>query len=140
MRVLRDALHDHLRAGNLVVMATNDVQFALHATRVVFLQNGRKIADAPPAQLLQQLPGATRIEVVLSGQPEREPAFPPDVSATRVEDAYLVDAKDASALPQVCGALIAAGAVIGAVNVHEPNLADVYRQLTGQELKRDADV
>jgi ABC-2 type transport system ATP-binding protein len=131
-------LQDRARAGSTVVMGTNDVHTAMLASRVLFLHRGKKVADAAPGELLRSVAGVARIDVSLASPPERAPVFPSGVTALHAAEGYSVEAADAAALPDVCAALLRAGARIREVRVREPDLADVFRTLTGEALNRDA--
>jgi ABC-type multidrug transport system ATPase subunit len=129
------ALLDRLRAtataGGAVVFAANDLARAGEvATRVVFLRAGRIVADAPPDALLRQVRGTVRFEIDLAG--EAPPVlFDDDVEAAAVAGGFVLDAASTAALPGVCRALEDAGARILAIRVHEVDLTDAWRAITG---------
>jgi energy-coupling factor transport system ATP-binding protein len=53
---LMDLLHERVRSGGAVVMANHDPRAALrYATRLVFLERGRVVVDAPVDQAFEQL-------------------------------------------------------------------------------------
>ncbi len=131
-----DALFEHLRAAarrtGAAVLATNDVRAASTvASRIVFLRDGGKIADAPPAELLAAVRGQTRIEIDLESAP---PAveFPIDVLVAAHARGWVLESpRGTSALAGICAALADADARVLAIRVNEPDLTDAFRVITG---------
>lgn len=135
---LHEILREHAQAGAAIVIATNDSRITVLADVVVFIHEGRVMASGSPAELLQSVEGATRIEVTLDGMPERTPDLPPDITASRSSSGLVFTvANGSAALPGLCSALVAAGARIRRVDIREPGFDDVFRQLTGVELGAD---
>jgi len=133
---LRALLASHAGSGAAVVFATNDL-FGLVpiATRILFLHDGRKVADAAPSTLLERVRGVTRFDVTLDGRPPHEIRFPPGAAGTLRDDGCVVETGAGTALlPEICAALVRAGARIRGIRVREPDLTDVFRDLTGAEL------
>ena len=132
--VLIEAVRARVRNGAIVMLGTHDVTTAMIATRVVFLHRGRKIADAAPAELLALVRESTRIEVSLATLPERAPEFPAGVVAATTATGFALEVSDAQLLPEICAALLHAGARIGSIQVREADLADLFNRLTGEPL------
>jgi ABC-2 type transport system ATP-binding protein len=133
---LAATLQAHAAKGGATVFATNDLAAATLATRIVFLHHGRMVADAPPAELMRGVAGKTRIEVALEGPPVTLPDFADDIRVAGVDGAGCTfETTRASALPEICAALLQAGAHIRSVRVREPDLGDAFRQLTGEDLR-----
>jgi len=133
---LRALLAAITRSGAAIVFATNDLHGLVPiATRIVFLHDGRKAADASPSSLLERVRGVTRFDIALDGQAPREIRFPPGATGTVRDGGCVVEtAAGTELLPGVCAALVQAGARIRAIRVREPDLTDVFRELTGAEL------
>jgi len=188
-------LLERAREGAAVVLATNEVREVPDwATRVLFLSEGRVVADDAPGSLLLRVKGRTLVtvrfrardeeaggkaEAGLGGDPSEgadegsEPApVPPGVLALLRDDespvgqdhtsrrASLEEGPDergarsgtgpsplvtlrvqtprgARLLPPLLEALLDSGAEIQDVRVREPDLRDVFRELTGKELTAD---
>lgn len=144
--VARAALVEHLRAaatrGAAIVLATNEVAGAARlAHRIVFMYAGRVVEDASTDELLARVRGRTRIEVDVAGPTDGVPAaadLPSIAGLTRIEalDGRIVaeSARGGHPLPALLEAILASGATIRDVRVREPDLGDVFRELTGQAL------
>ncbi|MCI0436699.1 MAG: ABC transporter ATP-binding protein [Gemmatimonadetes bacterium] len=135
--ILRELIVERSRAGAASVIATNDVHGVTPAaTRIAFLHDGRKIADATPAALLERVRGTTRIEVTMNGAlRDKAIVFPPESTAVFRDGGCTVETRRGTAiLPAVCAALVEAGAEIRGIRVREPDLVDVFRDLTGASL------
>lgn len=137
--VLHDLLRQRVADGAAVVLATNDLPFVRRvAHRIAFLHEGRKVADAPPSELLAAVEGRTTLEIGLEGPPPREVDYPPGLGVRPRPGGLVVESPDGpGVLPDVCRALLDAGAALREVRVREPDLADVFRALTGDELRED---
>lgn len=134
--VLRALLRERAADGTAVVMATNDLPFVRGvAHRVIFVHRGRKVADAPPEELLAGLEGRTALEVRLQGPVPDGVRYPEGVRVHPRPGGLVVEsAEGAEALPGVCRALLDAGAVLREVRVRKPDLGDAFLVLTGEEL------
>lgn len=138
-RTLREQLAARAAAGRTTIFATNDLDAAAFAGRIVFLHRGRAIADAPPVELLRLVQGSTRIDVGLGGPPAHPPAFTDDIAVTTTADGLTLRTdRGAAALAGICDALAAAGARILTLRVREPGLGDVFSLLTGGEALPEA--
>ena len=141
-------LRDRAGAGAAVVFATNEVrEVPGWATRVLFLHRGRVVADAPPDQLLARVRGRTRIAVTCVGgegaelapllrdgeEPVAEASESPGLRTVQIRTA-----RGARLLPPLLDALLDAGAEIRQVRVREPDLRDVFQELTGVELQAES--
>ena len=121
--------------GACVLLATNEPVLAGRlATRVVFLAEGEVVGQGTPRELLEKLSGTTQIEIAVSGE------IPPDLALEGVAITLLpgrVVAESpagASVLPELSATVLAAGAKIEKIAVREPDLADVFRELTGHDM------
>lgn len=135
-RVLRELLVEHAAAGATVVLATHDVVEAQRAcARVLFLHEGRIVLQGEPADLLRRADAGSQIEVELSA------VAPP---AIRLDGATVVHATPdrlelraaahGAVLPALCAELLEHGAVIRSIHVREPDLGDLFEQVTGARL------
>jgi len=134
------------------------------ATTVVLLHEGEVVAHGSPAELLAQVGGATRIEVYVAGPPPVGPApvgltpgDPTAASRTSVGPTTTLPAlaglpaeivsiqqlpgriiaeseSGADVLPQLVGAILAAGLKIERITIREPDLTDVFTLFTGLAL------
>ncbi|HEX7050455.1 MAG TPA: ABC transporter ATP-binding protein [Longimicrobiales bacterium] len=134
---LHEVLRDRAGAGAAIVLATHDVAAAARlCDRVVFLHDGRKVLEGAPDALIRRFSAGTRIDVRVQA------AHTPDI---RLPDAELVEAEPGrlllrsragtAILPELCAALLRAGAGIEAIHVLEPDLADVFRAATGRAIE-----
>lgn len=59
--------------------------------------------------------------------------FPDAARVTPTDTGWVLEtAAGAAVLPDVCGALASAGAAVSAIRVHDIDLADAFRVLTGE--------
>lgn len=134
---LQELLQEHARAGACVLMASHDTRFLQAAcSRVILMHHGRVVLDDTPAALLSKLNGTTHIDVEVDNA---------DFAVTRMNDLDIIargagfirisTRNGASALPAICSSLVAAGASIRTLRVHEPDLADVFAHATGARLE-----
>jgi ABC-type multidrug transport system ATPase subunit len=130
---LARALDARANAGGAVVLATNDLPAAeALATRVVFLHEGRLVADDTPAALLGAARRATRIEVTAPPPRPAAVAFPAGIRSLEAPDGWILEATAGSGvLPAVCAALDAAGVRVEALRIRPPGLADAFAAVTG---------
>ncbi len=133
---LVNILEERSRTGACTLVATNEPALAQRlATRVVFLCDGEIVAQGTTAELLDKLHGTTRIEIRLRG------GVPADVALDGVEITVLPDRIVAEShsgvdvLPRLTEAILDTGSQITSVEVREPDLADVFTQLTGLDMK-----
>jgi ABC-2 type transport system ATP-binding protein len=127
----------HARSGGTTVAATNDLRFAVErASRLVFLHQGRKVADDSPESLLSTVGEADRIEVELEGSTDRELVLPSAAKiVVREPGRLLVESeRGIEVLPSLCEALLRAGARPHRIEVRRSGLPEVFRRLTGAEL------
>ena len=142
-------LEERSGKGVCTLAATNEPALARElATTVVLLHEGEIVAHGSPAELLAKVGSATRIEVHIAGSSPAgltttDPAFagslaglPADiVSIQRLPGRIIAESSSGSdVLPQLAGAVLAAGLKIERVEVREPDLTDVFTLCTGQAL------
>ena len=138
-------LEERSEKGACTLAATNEPALAQElATVVVLLHEGEVVAYGSPAELLAKVGSATRIEVHVtgslpSGLTTTSPAFeglPADVVSIRQLPGRIVaeSRSGSDVLPQVVGAVLAAGLKIERVEIREPDLTDVFTLFTGQAL------
>jgi ABC-type multidrug transport system ATPase subunit len=149
-KVLRTEIEASVERGATVVIATNDIrELPFWADRVLLLHGGSIVEDAPLSSLLSRLSGATRIDIELGpGHRRRDEEI---LSEARVSGIDAVEREGnalrirssvgSSPLPELVRLLVAAGVPIREVRVREPDLSDLFRAITGQELisTEDAD-
>ena len=142
---LRRILEERSGKGVCTLAATNEPALARElATTVVLLHEGEVVAHGSPAELLAKVGSATRIEVHLAGSPPAGPTttdppltgLPSDiVSLRRLPGRIIAESRSGShVLPQLVGAVLAAGLKIERVEIREPDLTDVFMLFTGQAL------
>ena len=146
--------------GVCTLVATNEPALAQTlASTVVFLHEGEVVAHGSPAELLAKVGGATRIEVHVAGSSPGVPT-PGDTTAASMTPADLTTTAPAFAglpadivsiqqlpgriiaesrsgpdvLPQLVGAVLAAGLKIERIELREPDLTDVFTFFTGHAL------
>jgi ABC-2 type transport system ATP-binding protein len=142
VRALVEELQRRTVSGRSTVVASNDANFsAAAAHRVAFLVDGRLVRCAPPSELLASV-GAARVAELLG----HAAAGPLDVAALRaVPGVERVDAgtqagevlvryRDAAALPRIVAAADRPAGRLRAMRLHEPDLGDAFRELTGADL------
>ena len=138
----REALIHDLRLKSakrgIVVVASHDLELLPElADRIVFLHEGRVAAQGRVAELLSSVGRATRFEIEVDRRPQRlEGCFRPGISIVSDGDPLVLETKRGQeALPEVLGALGAAGGVVRSVAIREADLAEVFRRVTGTELE-----
>lgn len=135
LRLLRARRND----GAALLVVSHDLEFVMElADRITFLHRGRVVAEGLPEALLSDIAGRwTRFEVELEERPRRPVTFfGQDVVEVEDGDALVLESsRGQAALPDVCAALVAAGARISSLAIREPGLADVFRRITGEDLE-----
>ena len=138
-------LEERSGKGVCALAATNEPALAQElATTVVLLHEGEVVAHGSPAELLAKVGSATRIEVHVAGSrpaglKTTDLAFaglPADiVSIQGLPGRIIAESSSGSdVLPQLAGAVLAAGLKIERVEIREPDLTDVFTLFTGQAL------
>jgi len=138
---LRRAIEDLQRRGSTVVIASNEVRVIPRwADRVLFLNRGELIEDAPLADLLRRLEGRTRIEIDL---------VDPEANRTHVDlsgvggvlrseacpaGVVVESSQQGRPLPALIDTLLQRGCQIRDVRVREPDLGDLFFSMTGESL------
>lgn len=110
--------------------------------RIGIIDDGRLIAEGTRSQLLADLGADVRIDVGLEGEPDLERAA---VLARSVEGVRRTEATDGrlqvfadagpERLPALLSRLLDGGLAAASIEVVEPNLEDVFLQLTGRALR-----
>ena len=139
-------LEERSGKGVCTLAATNEPALAQElATTVVLLHEGEVVAHGSPAELLAKVGSATRIELYVAGSPPAgpiimtDPAFtglPGDiVSIQGLPGRIIAESRSGSdVLPELVGAVLAAGLKIERIEIREPDLTDVFMLFTGQAL------
>lgn len=139
--VVWDLLAERAGAGTTVVLATHDLtSVTKHVDRVLFLLDGRRVADDSPASLLAALDGVTRIDIRLQdpGVVPTLPSTPKEVTLTRTPAGLRADSRDGSSpLPALLADLVSKGVEVSSVSVRAPGLRDAFEALTGESLPAD---
>jgi ABC-2 type transport system ATP-binding protein len=124
--------------GAGILMVSHDLDLVRElADRITFLHRGTVVTAARPHELLAEIIGpTTRFEISLDERPTRTiGSFGPDVTVVREGDEVVLDtSRGQAALPDICTALVAAGARISRIAVREPGLAEAFRRITGEDL------
>jgi ABC-2 type transport system ATP-binding protein len=148
MEALRGALGEACSEGRTIVLATNEVRrLPFWVDRVVFLHQGRTVAEGQASALVAQLGGGTVVRIGGDGfgatndrghsRVEAELGAVPGVTElSRQGDGGLRfrSPVGAAVLPTVLERLLAAGATVSDLQVREPGLEEVFLALTGTEL------
>lgn len=141
VQALLDELRARRAAGRASVVASNDANFAAAAAdRVAFLVHGVLVRCASPAALLAAVGAARVAELTLSSPVAgaRTVAALRAVAGVQRVDAgsgvTIVGFHDAAALPRIVAAADAPGGRLRRLRLHEPDLADAFRELTGEHL------
>jgi ABC-type multidrug transport system ATPase subunit len=140
VQALSTELRRRSAAGSTSVVASNDPNFtATVAHRVAFISRGCVVRSASPAELLSGVHAARIAELTVSAT---APSL--DVSALRTlrgvehvdasTDGAVVRFHDPAALPRIVAAADRPGGSLRQVRLHEPDLGDAFRELTGEEL------
>ena len=137
---LQDELRRRSAAGAATVVASNDPGFAAAAAhRVAFLNDGLLLRCAPPAELLDAVAGARVAELALAAPLDR----PTHDALRAIAGVEAVEAHpggatvaftDQAALPRIVAVADQPG---GRLRLHEPDLAEAFRQLTGERLSEE---
>lgn len=134
-----------VREGTTVLLATHDLQEAQRlAERVAILDQGRVLADAQPGQLARELGRrVVRVELAEGEDPSRIQGLLPEGQALSFletgEAVELVLPESGGPSPgRIVDALDEASVAYEQVTVREPDLGDVFLELTGRPLA-DAD-
>jgi ABC-2 type transport system ATP-binding protein len=141
VQALAEELRRRSAAGRASVVASNDANFAaLAAQRVAFLVDGRMVRCASPQDLLAGV-GAARVAELsvqdlarLDVDTLRELDGVERVDVRGDDAAAVVRYRDPAALPRIVAVADRPGGTLTAMRLHEPDLADAFREITGAEL------
>lgn len=155
-------LEERAQDGATVVLATNEIRQApLWAHRILFLHQGRVLADASPDVLLARLRGRTLVQVTLNGAGMSvaegvETQDRPSAGRGALEGLGALEGVEnwrfhreetgqgrievetgmgGRVLPSLLQYLVDAGVEVRELRVREPDLGDLFRELTGVELE-----
>lgn len=108
------------------------------ADRILFFHGGRVVTGGRVAELLAAVGSTTRIELELERRPRHlDVKFRTGMRMVSDGDPIVIEStRGQASIGEACGAMIAAGALIRSVTVREPDLAEVFRRVTGTELGR----
>lgn len=124
--------------GGGVLMVSHDLEFVMDlADRIVFLHEGSLVATGRPHELVSSIVGPlTRFDITLDERPTRPIAsFGPKVVLVEDGDEIVLEtSRGQAALPDICAALVAAGARMSGIVVRDAGLAEVFRRVTGEAL------
>jgi ABC-2 type transport system ATP-binding protein len=129
-RALRGLIEELADTGTAVLLTTHDMSEAERlADRVGLLSAGRLVAVDDPASLVAEYGGAARLEIETDADPSVTTAldYPASLSAGRL----VVEGVDPTAIGHVVETLAAAGVTYESLTWREPDLEDVYLELTG---------
>ena len=132
-RTVWGIIEDLAAGGTTVLVTTHDMDEATHlADRVGLLSGGRLLAEGPPAALVEEHGGDTRVAVETTASPDAlEPA--PWPVAGGEEGTVLVEGVPPAELGDLVAHLEAADVEYTGVTWSEPDLEAVYLTLAGGE-------
>jgi ABC-2 type transport system ATP-binding protein len=140
VRALLGELRARALAGRATVVASNDSNFgAAVADRVAFLVRGELVRCAAPPELLAAVGAARVAELRLAGDalavPLRALWQVPGVERVDAQPGgAVVRYRDPAALPRIVAAADRPAGRLRDLHVHEPDLGDAFRELTGERL------
>jgi ABC-2 type transport system ATP-binding protein len=119
------------------VIASNDPDWlAQAASRVIFLEQGRVMADGAPARLIGQAADLSQVSIRLDGPAPEPPGWPEIQAASRDEDQLsLMLAKEQDQLPRLIEWLLKNGLKVRSLEVKGGSLREAFLLHTGQELE-----
>ena len=137
VQALVEELRRRTAMGRATVVASNDANFcAAAADRVAFLVDGRMVRCAAPGELLAAVGAARVAELRVAADVDLD-ALRRVAGVERVDagpDGVVVRYRDAGALPRIVAAADFPGGRLRAMSLHEPDLGDAFRELTGAAL------
>ncbi|MCC7078696.1 MAG: ATP-binding cassette domain-containing protein [Acidimicrobiia bacterium] len=141
-RAMWDEIERLRQEGTTVLLTTHYIEEAdALCDRVAIIDHGVLLAVDTPAELKRMIPAGTRIEVVIdtdlradAGAAVAELADVGEVETTETGLRVWVTGGD-KVVPEVVAAIVASGAHLHHVSVHEPSLEDVFIHFTGRELR-----
>jgi ABC-2 type transport system ATP-binding protein len=138
VEVLVGELRRRSAGGRATVVASNDANFSgLAAHRVAFMVDGRLVRCATPEELLAEV-GAARVAEPSVRDAEGVELLARVAGVERVEllggGGVVVRYRDASALPRIVAVADRPGGRLRSMRLHEPDLGDAFRELTGTVL------
>ena len=146
MLALRTAVEARGRDGGAVIVASNEIrEIPMWADRVLFFHCGELVEDASLPALLGRLAGRTRIEIDLANpEPRALDVNLSDIGGVEVAQpsstGIVVESSQAGRpLPDLVSTLLTAGHRIRDIRVREPNLGDLFLELTGKYLDAISD-
>jgi ABC-2 type transport system ATP-binding protein len=129
--------------GRTTVVASNDANFsAVVAHRVAFMVDGRVVRCAAPEELLAGV-GVAWVAELSVRDPDLQALR--DVFGVQRVDVHdggaevVVRYRDASALPGIVAVADGPGGRLRAMRLHEPDLGDAFRELTGTALREEGE-
>lgn len=136
MATLREKVTGRARDGGAIVFATNEIhQAPFWADRIVLLHRGGIVARGTTSELLERLGHRTRVRVRFSGALVDPPRVD-GLDEAEVKDGLLAgwSRRGGGLLPALVSALLEAGVTIRDIQLREPDLSDLFRELTGEAL------
>jgi ABC-type multidrug transport system ATPase subunit len=137
VEALTHAIRNRAERGDATIVASNDCDFVAAACdRVVFLDAGLLLTDATPKALLATV-GSSRVAELELTDPSRADALRriPGVAGVAASDGVVrVEMRDERALPAIVSAADGDGGGLLSLRLHVPDLADVFRTITGRGL------
>jgi ABC-2 type transport system ATP-binding protein len=136
MGTLRGRITGLARDGGAVVLATNEIhQAPFWADRIVLLHRGAIVARGTAPELLERLGHRARIHVHFRGTLVDPPRVE-GLEGPEVTEGLLAgwSRTGGGLLPTLVAALLEAGVTIRDIQVREPDLSDLFRELTGEAL------
>jgi ABC-2 type transport system ATP-binding protein len=138
---LRHAVRESASTGCAVVMASNETRdLPFWGDRIVFLHRGAVLEDATVDGIVARLGSGTRIDVGVQGTADADllatvRSLPGVESAALDDDRMTIrSSAGASVLPRLLAAALEGGLAVRDLRVREPQLADLFLDLTGERL------
>lgn len=137
---LGNELANRSNAGESTLIASNDCAFVADACdRVIFLDQGRVIVDATPSDLLAKVGSARRVDLDVAADAHRYAGELRVVTGIAnvacAEGVVSAELLDDSALASVVRIADRWPGGLRAVRLHQPDLSDAFRHLTGTALE-----
>jgi ABC-type multidrug transport system ATPase subunit len=141
VEALTMAMRNRAQRGDATIVASNDCDFVAAACdRVVFLDAGLLLTDATPAALLATV-GSSRVaelEVTDHSRADELRRIPGVAGVDASNGVLRVEMRDERSLPAIVSAAEGDGGGLVSLRLHVPDLADVFRTITGRALDGDS--
>ena len=134
---LTRAMRSRTERGDATIVASNDCDFVAAACdRVVFLDAGLLLTDATPRALLASVGSSRVAELELRDRSRVDElrGIPGVAGVAESNGVVRVEMPDERALPAIVNTADGDGGGLVSLRLHTPDLADVFRSITGRAL------